>query len=742
MSGIELTNFSRGMITDVSELYQIEGAVSQMKNCNVWDKLGKVILNNIINYLEDFVSGERYYKHYLFKRADNKVVVLFLTQSGKLYEFDLNLNTYSLLYTSTTTADNIALIIAGTSVYIIENKTTNQKYVLEYDTDSSSWKQYTGFAQPVVTSGATSLLSSGYTTNKAIKAVLTRIGGDGASESQGVVFYFNHNLSYVGFGVSYNDYYLSITESGSGNVSKGYRLYMSVSEYDSAKSRYNDFLEPQSVYVINKVGEKSFVPVYEGRIRNTGSKIRVDKISAGTDISNYFTKLCDEYIAGNLYIDVGHKIKINESYSGTIVSISYNSADPANTYYEIVMSSAVPTFDTEHQDSGSNFNNIEIEIQWYNNQIIIPVQRRYENILGMPLSEIRPDTKLLSPSTNLVSFSQNRLFYANPYWIYYDPLAGWEKNEEEKIGYVSWSYITGEGLYADFIAPNTQLVGTPTGHINIVDLADYRSNLIIFSKEGISTIKLQNDIPYIYDIYNEGIENNYNYLIENDRMFIYSKGTVKMAYLDRTFSANSQLRFIDIGKPIKSLFNNRDVRFAYDKFNDILYVQTLSGSKEIYICTIREDNYIWQEYEPNFNIKSGFNIGKDFYIIATDSGDTSDYIYKLDYSQYLNTDIVLKSRPIYFPLMENFIRKIEALYSFSSGVVLLELYLDDSLVSTYTLTAQTSLDFFEIHLPRNKKTRAEKMYFRLTANSVSNDFQFLGLFINRDQYTQQILKGY
>ena len=740
MSGIDITDFSGGMVTAVSEINMAKNQFSLVQNANLWKKKGSVTVLKTITNATNFPTDKVYDHHLIFPIHGTGDVAIIMMSDGDIYSY----NGSSFTQITTSAGDRQAgakMCIGGDKIYVFYRNFAATPTIFrrviywDYDAGTPAFVIEDGEIDNELVKLYIASINDGVTSTDGYKAKcsVTTIANDNVSESNGIL-----TFTYSQYGV---DRYCRIERAN--GTTFDYKVYMAFSLEDSSGD-FPQFLTPQLAHYVKGSG-KSYIPFLSGKITGTSGTAHIEvyeKIGGTGNIRyNMLTELCDRYVnSAETHIAPGHKIRV-DGVEYVINTITYDNSDTSNTFYDIELTSALlSSIDIEHIGSGDLWTLFECEIAWHNNVFMAPIQSRYTNILGVQIDFNRPETKYTNGTGNFVCYSKNRLLTVNPFW---EDTYNTGKTEN-KPGYLSWSYITGEGTFADLLIPNTNLMGSSITASEFTQLINFRENVIAFRKAGITRILFNGEIPFIYDVENESLIDSQSYFVDASILIAYLNNRIKVAVLSRESDEKSQLKFQSLSEPILYDLFDIDARMFYDKNEQILYVSDDNNTDYGWICYLGNGNPVWEQVTfSGLRIFNGFHLDGVAYFIGKDgSDDFATDKYATSGTTHIPDDLIVSDKNYYLPMQNNFIRKLEVLYKFTTAVATVKIYLDDVLVKTETLSSKTNLGFHEIKLDRSSATRAEKFRWRLDASTMSSDFEFAGVFINRDQYTVETLKGY
>lgn len=726
MPGIARTDFSGGMITDVSELLMPENAVRNAQNIDLWSEIGAVKLFHTFLFKHSFPTGKRYDHHVIFPVQGDKDYAIIMTTDGNIYTYE-PVGGFSASLMAVTVGAH--MVYAGESVYVFYRAMSNPSLAntirkrIYWDYDTSAFivedviineRIFIGNVFEVANTVSNSLVY--------YKLILTSIIGDG-SES------FGHlKIDVLSYG---RDHYLVI------NTISGYfraRIYLAFKANNS-----DSFLSPQFCYELEATDKKSFIPMVSGQFTSapTGSPgIRIYyEDGIGTNVQTFWTTILEEIVTGGtLFITPGNKIKVF-GVEVEVVSITKN---VTNKWYFIEVDNVIPAIASFANDN-DRYAVIEIQLNWIQSGSVyylwIPISKRYIDLISTPVDENRPEGKFTSGTGNVSAFASNKLFTANPYF----PDVFSTGKDNDKKGFIGWNYITGEGKHAYSLIPDIQLISPTFSGSRIIDMFGFQDTLFILMESGIARLKYDAGISFLQsDKY--GVSSRNKYFVDLGNMFIFSENKLYSGAVDKLNYETGSFDFIELGRTISSLLSSLvNPRIVYDNINELIYISDLDDGSN-YICSLRDGKPVWVKLDTGgLYFTSGFRLGGNFYfvntIVARDEISTNN-------SSLYGNDVVIEDKNVYIPMSNDFIRKLEVLYQKTSGTLSFELILDGVTVKTYTLSNKTSIGFEELKVPRGGTTRFEKIRWKLTGSSLSSDFKFLGVFINRDDYGKETQRGY
>ena len=741
MSGIDITDFSGGMVTAVSEINMAKNQFSLVQNANLWKKKGSVTVLKTITNATNFPTDKVYDHHLIFPIHGTGDVAIIMMSDGDIYSYDGS----SFTQITTSAGDRQAgakMCIGGDKIYVFYRNFTATPTIFrrviywDYDAGTPAFVISGGTINnsfEIDDNGSAGGNGTGSDPFKFKSYVVSKLS-TGAEESNGILAYSPAS----GGGSTGQDLYLKVSRT-SGDLND-LRLYISLA-FGTSTAFYSWDLTPQFIYEIKGGTNKSFIPFLSGKVTGVGTSIKAYTHIAGTAKTNMLTFLLDRYVnSSENYIAPGHSVRIDgKEYE--IDTITYNNTDASNPYFELTLLTSLSTsFYNDHATEGEDYIYLEVEVAWHGDSIYLPLSRRYSDVLGIAINDNRPETKYTNGTGNFVVYSKNKLVTANPYWE--DTYNSGDT--ENKPGYLSWSYITGEGQFADLLIPNTNLMGSSITASEFTQLINFRENIIAFRKAGVSRILFNGEIPFIYDVNNESLIDSQSYFVDANILIAYLNNRIKVAVLSRESDEKSQLKFQSLSEPILYDLFDIDARMFYDKNEQILYVSDDNNTDYGWICYLGNGNPVWEQVTfSGLRIFNGFHLDGIAYFIGKDgSNNFATYKYATSGTTHISDDLIISDKNYYLPMQNNFIRKLEVLYKFTTAVATVKIYLDGVLVKTEILSSKTSLGFHEIKLDRSSATRAEKFSWRLDASTMSSDFEFAGVFINRDQYTVETLKGY
>jgi len=745
-------DFSGGMVTSVNELMQKNNSLINAQNVDVWSKIGAAkLIQNIVEKTA-FPTGKVYDSHLMYPVQGDKDYVIFLMTDGTIYSYDGT--TFSLI---TTVTAGSAMAYAGDKIYVFYRSMTaptlanTVRKAISWDYFTSAFVVEDVMVDEDVSISDVQEISFGtngpFNKNYTYKSVITSINKDGA-ESFGLV-----NIATGGNG---QDYVIKVTKTA--NLNK-LRLYCSITEDIGASASI--FLPPGFICELDSTG--GFIPFVGINFRTaSGPAIRVYKIYSSVDVQGALTFLLDEYIAGRKYIDIGNKVKIAE-IEYTISSITYVVASAGVAeYYSIVLTGTPnppPAISTLQNDSDP-FGVIEFEVKWISNVIYLPIQKRYYAILGTPVDENRPESKYTSGTGNVLAFAKNRLFTANPYF----PDVFSTGEDEDKKGFIAWSYITGEGKIAASLIPDLNLLSTTITGTEIIDLVSFQDTLWLLQKNAISRLDFSgNGITFLQSD-SFGVEKRLNYFVTEGKLFLFSNRKVYLFTVNNSNYQTGNFKPIELSRFIADkLTENQslaETKLFYDDKNELLYLydlNDLNGNFVNYICSLRNGEPVWVKYyNSGISILSGFKQeGKQYFIVKKSDGTYSIYEYEFngvydygtgithEYPVYITSNIIIEGKNEYPPEGNYYAIDAEILYRDANTSLNFDLIIDDVVVLTKQLESHPYHTKMKIKFPRSAKTRFKKIRWKIYGNAGGgNNFELYSVIINYGSYGSEAQRGY
>jgi hypothetical protein len=543
---------------------------------------------------------------------------------GTIYAFDGSVPSFTSIGSVTAGA---RMAYANDRVYVFYRNMTaptsgnTVRKVIEYDYSAGTFSISDILVQEYFTVGDVTEVDHGYTGNVESyysKFVYTDLRNDN-SESKGVEVYQQSDKEY--------QYAVKVTKSTG---------FYGLRCYGSIKNLVDDvFLTPGFLFEI-KDGP-SYVPVTDGNIWGNAFASAADEIEvvktngSGVSDESFLSWILDQYDSGTKYIDVGHKIKVfGTEY--TIVTITKDTATPPLVKYTIELDANIPTFVmglTEYLTgfvAGGSYVLLEVQLDFVSNVIYLPIMRRFRELFGVPVDENRPESNFTSGTGNLLAPLGNYLFTANPY---FPDLFGVGEDLDKK-GWLSWSWITGEGLYAFGLLPDVSLITSPSFSSEIIDMIDFKENLLVFHKGGLVRFVLENGVPFPFDSDEDGVDDDFNYYRDNFRFFIYSNQKIKQAVFTRQNIEKGEIRFAEISRIVASLVKSSsgvDARFCYEPEEKLLYFTDIDGNVSSYICSLRDGRPKWIKHVNTYGaggaeveLYNSFVLNGTVYFVGDDAG--------------------------------------------------------------------------------------------------------------------------
>jgi hypothetical protein len=472
----------------------------------------------------------------------------------------------------------------------------------------------------------------------------------------------------------------------------------------------------------------------------------------GINNASFLSWILDQWDSGNYYITTNHKIKVfGVEYNIDSITKDTTTAPPA-VFYVLGLDANVPSFAmyaTEAQTAANGqYAEIDVQLNFVSNVIYLPIMRRFREIAGVQVDENRPESDFTSGTGNLLAPLGNYLFTANPYFP--DLFSAGE--DLDKKGWLSWSWITGEGLYAFGLLPDVNLITSPSFSSEIIDMIDFKENLLVFHKGGLVRFVLENGVPFPFDSDQDGVDDDFNYYKDNFRFFIYSNQKIKQAVFSRRNVEKGEISFIEISRIIASLVKSSsgvDARFCYEPEEKLLYFTDIGGNVNSYICSLRDGKLKWIQHVNTYGaggaeveLHNSFILNGTVYFVGDDAG-TYKVWKKTTLSNLQN--LTIESNNVYLPLGEDTINQIELVFQQDSGSFVFNVYLDDSEIYTEIVTAtKSNPGFYKVRFPRTSATRFNRLRWKLTKAlcQTSENFKFYGVFVNRQDYGREIARGY
>lgn len=88
MSGIEITDFSGGMATNVNEILMPKNAFKTVQNANIWDKSGSIVPLKSITNATNFPSSKNYDHHLIYPIHGTGDRCIVMMSDGDIYSYD------------------------------------------------------------------------------------------------------------------------------------------------------------------------------------------------------------------------------------------------------------------------------------------------------------------------------------------------------------------------------------------------------------------------------------------------------------------------------------------------------------------------------------------------------------------------------------------------------------------------------------------------------------------------------
>lgn len=748
MPGLSWTDFSGGMISDTNEINVPENTFKTLQNVDVWSELGVAKNAPNLAVYDAFPTDKVYDHHVVFPAHGVKDYAIIMMSDGTIYAFDGSVPSFTSIGSVTAGA---RMAYANDRVYVFYRNMTapttgnTVRKVIEFDYSTSTFSISDAFIDEDCTiedtTAITNELLDHYIDNNLYryKILVTSNKEQDASESFG--------LSKSGFVSGADSAYFFVKES---TVSK-LRVYVSYAFIP------NKLLTPAWLFDIDDVSSKSYVPIPMRYCeRNSGNHKQLYVYTEYDLTGGIFwfhlnlecfwilTTLCDLHLNSALdYLAPAHKVRIaGEEY--TIDTIVDDVA--GNKRYVITFTEDIPPIDVE---GGGDL--WEWELAWIGSagskQFFIPIQNEQQNFVQVPVDENRPESKYTNGTGNLLAPLGNYLFTANPYF----PDTYSTGDDLDKKGWLSWSWITGEGLYATELLPDINLITSPGFSSEIIDMIDFKENLLVFHKGGLVRFVLENGIPFPFDSDEDGVDDDFNYYKDNFRFFIYSNQKVKQAVFSRQNVERGEIKFVEISRAIASLVKSSsgvDARFCYEPEEKLLYFTDIDGNINSYICSLRDGKPKWIKHvntygaEGEADLHNSFVLNGTVYFVGNDDGTYK--VWTKTTSSNLQ-DLTIESNNVYLPLGEDTINQIEIVYQQSANSFVFDVYLDDSKIYTETITETKSAPgFYKIRFPRTSVTRFNKLRWKLTKTlcQTSDNFKFYGVFVNRQDYGRETARGY
>jgi hypothetical protein len=741
MPGIEWTDFSGGMISDINEIVAPLNTFKNMQNADCWSEAGVVKGLTDFVILDSFPANKNYDHHVVFPAHGVKDYAIVMMHDGTIYSYDPTDAGSEFVSIGSVTA-GARMAYANDRVYVFYRNMTapttgnTVRKVIEFDYVAETFSISDFFVDNRGSMGDITQITNGNLGNddRFYKGFLTFKMDDSPEESYGIEF--------SGTLQNGKDNYFLLTRDADFEKARVYLSYI----LDSTGAE--TFLTPQMIFEIFGGSDKTYIPLITGpHQRNSGNHkqlwVEYDTPGGGTTQDNCFTDIISRHLAATEdYITTGHKLKINE-VEYTIATIT---DDAANNRYVITVDIDLPDFAIQAADPGTNaLVFLYVELAWDSNTFFIPVQARYRHILGIQVDETRPQSKFLSGTGNFLAPLGNYLFTANPYF----PDLFNANEDLDKKGWLSWSWITGEGLYAFGLLPDVSLITSPGFSSEIIDMFAFKENLLVFHQGGLVRFVLESGVPFPFDSDQHGVDASFNYYVDKFRLFLYSNKQIKMAVFSRKNIEKGEFDFVELSRGIASLVSNAstNARFGYQPDAKLLHFTDTTDNVDNFICSLRNQKPAWVKWvnaAGNTGVEAtmynSFVLNGKVYFVGTDNS-----VYRIyeETSTYLQ-NLTVETHNTFIPLGNDYIRKVELVYQQASGSFVFDVYLDDVKVYTETITTVKSVPgFYEIRFPRTAVTRFSKLRWVLTKASVGADsFKLMGVFVNRDSYGRETQKGY
>lgn len=749
MALYEKTDFSGGVVRDANEMAMPRNSMYDLRNVDPTRKAGALtLLKNVTKVADVIQIGNSVIYDWVYWTIPGVGdYIVMITDGGNIYYFDGTTMTFLVSIVVTHGEGTPNLTNVGDYIVVLDNSiaspsvTYGQRYLVYYDYDGASitYKAFT-FQDKFELSDLDRLFIG-----------LTNLGLD-LSEDFGPSYnlkvasifedtnYSNGTELYVQLNISYPVAIVKITKSSGFQKAA---VFADISE--GVDEVTGNELPPRFLYEIDG-SDKFFVPFLTMRASNNGQNIQV-----------FFNETVDEerenplgailnkatygggggtITVGTGFIDTGHLIRLNgKEY--TISQITKTTISGSSYRFDINVGETVLTFDSEEGfDDVQNL--IEVEMEFISNECWIPIDFRYANILGVPIDELRPEGGMNNALGRPTGFARNRFWVANPSWGKWDG----QKKDDQNNGYLSWSYITGDGGYAVLTCPNSQLIAPSQNGSEIIALEALDDNMIVLQKHAVSRIDFQGEIPRIIQNKERGIQNWNQFFRSNKYFVIYSYGRLYLLNINKNSYVEGFLDLVELSLPLatelESTSDTSGVRVVYDEYNDHIYVTDINNNISTWICSLRRGQATWFRWSTN-PVVAAFSLrGEQYYILRAVDG--SEDIFKRDASDEVSSSVIIQDHPFYSRLGNDFIRKVELLYKGGAGLTF-ELYIDDSLAVSHIMNNHTNISIEEVVIPRSSQNRFNKMHWKISGNT-SDGFEFHGIFINRDKYSEEAARGY
>lgn len=742
MPGLEWVDFSGGMVSDINEVVAGDNTFKTMQNVDCWSELGTAKPLTGLVFLDNFPTDKVYHHHVVFPAHGVKDYAIIMMTDGTIYSYDPTAGTEFVSIGSVTAGARMAY--ANDRVYVFYRNMTapttgnTVRKAIEYDYSAGTFSISDILIKEYFTVGETAEISHANAGESYYAKMIYNDVRNDNSESKGVVVFAQDD----------NEAQFSVKITKVAGF-YGLRCYGSIKD-DIGST----FLTPGLLFEIKD--EPSYIPITDGFITGGGDgfsdtdEIVIIKTDAGgVNNASFLSFILDEWDSGNLYITTNHKIKaFGVEYNIDSITKDTTTSPPA-VFYILGLDANVPAFtmyptETLMETQGGNYVDLEIQLDFYSDIIYLPIMRRFREIAGIPIDENRPESSFTSGTGNFLAPLGNYLFTANPYF----PDLFATGDDLDKKGWLSWSWITGEGLYAFGLLPDVQLITSPSFSSEIIDTFNFRENMLVFHKGGLVRFVLENGIPVPFDSDEHGIDDDFNYYKDKFRLFLYSNKKIKMAVFTRKNIEKGEFDFVEISRGIGSLvYGTVDARFGYLPKEKLLFFNDLNGNVSNYICSLRNQKPVWILYSDTAGVAGeeatiydSFTLNGKTYFVGTDTGVYRTY----EEQTSLLPNVIIESHNKYFPLGNDYIRKVEILYQQASGQFTFEIYADDTQIYTEVIgTVKSTPSFYEIKLPRTSTTRYDKVRWKITyASPGESNFKLLGVFVNRDDYGRETTKGY
>jgi hypothetical protein len=743
MPGIEWTDFSGGMISDINEIVAPLNTFKNMQNADCWSEAGVVKGLTDFVILDSFPANKNYDHHVVFPAHGVKDYAIVMMHDGTIYSYDPTDAGSEFVSIGSVTA-GARMAYANDRVYVFYRNMTapttgnTVRKVIEFDYVAETFSISDILIQEYFTVGdTTEIAHANAGLDYFARMIYTDLRNDN-SESKGIIVYAQDNNE--------SQFAVKITKSAG---------FYGLKCYGSIKGLTSDiFLTPGYLFTIKD--EPSYIPITDvlafggGFGFSASNEIWVTKTdSGGTNNQTFLTFILDEWDSGNEYIAADHKIKVfGVEYN--INSITKDTTtSPPGVYYILALDANVPEltmYPTEVLTAASGqYVELDVQLDFVSNVIYLPVMRRFREIVGVQVDENRPESNFTSGTGNFLAPLGNYLFTANPY---FPDLFGVGEDLDKK-GWLSWSWITGEGLYAFGLLPDVNLITSPGFSSEIIDMFAFKENLLVFHQGGLVRFVLESGVPFPFDSDQHGVDASFNYYVDKFRLFLYSNKQIKMAVFSRKNIEKGEFDFVELSRGIASLVSNAstNARFGYQPDAKLLHFTDTTDNVDNFICSLRNQKPAWVKWvnaAGNTGVEAtmynSFVLNGKVYFVGTDNS-----VYRIyeETSTYLQS-LTVETHNTFIPLGNDYIRKVELVYQQASGSFVFDVYLDDVKVYTETITTVKSVPgFYEIRFPRTAVTRFSKLRWVLTKASVGADsFKLMGVFVNRDSYGRETQKGY